>query len=79
MAYDRTFDTTVTDGQLTIDFVASKGAAKISAIKVTGLAPAGPPPTPSLSQRVTNLEHQMTELEQLLQQILSVFDRFLGL
>jgi hypothetical protein len=78
-AYNRSFDVPVLDGQLNIDFAATKGAAKISAIKVETIGYIGPPPTPSLQQRVTNVEKAMTDLEQLLQQILSLFNRFLGL
>lgn len=78
-AYDRSFDVPVVDGQLTIDFVARKGAAKINAIKVSAVAYAGPTPTPSLSERVANIEETTNDLELLLLQILAVFDRFLGL
>jgi hypothetical protein len=76
-AYSRSVEVAVLDGQLNMDFVVRKGAAKISAIKVTGLAPAGPTPTPSLGQRISNLESYISELERLFQQILQTFDEFL--
>ena len=78
-AYNRTFEVTVLDGQLNIDFMATKGAAKVNAIAVTGLGFAGPTPTPSLQQRVNAVESSMNDPELFLQKILSVFDRFLGL
>ncbi len=78
-AYDRVFDVAVYDGQLNIEFTAKKGAPKIAAIRVTGIGSVGPPPTPSLEQRTTDLEGKMAEVEQLLQRILSIFDKFLGL
>lgn len=78
-AYDQSFDVPVVDGQLTIEFIARKGAAKISAIKVAAIAYAGPTPTPSLPERVAALEDTTSDLELFLLQILAVFDRFLGL
>jgi len=78
VAYTRTFEVPVVDGQLNIDFVARRGAAKVSAIQVTGLAAVGPTPTPSLEQRVGDVENAMTELEKLFQRILATFDRFLS-
>ena len=77
-AYDRSFDVTVLDGQLNIDFLASKGTAKINAIAVSGIGYAGPTPTPSLQQRLNAIDSSLTDLELLLQQILSVFDQFLS-
>ena len=78
-AYNRSFEVPITDGQATIEFIARKGAAKISSIRVSPVTPTGPPPTPSLQQRVSGLEDHMTQLESLLQQILGVFDKFLGM
>jgi len=78
-AYDRSFEVPVVDGQLTIDFIARKGAAKINAIKVSAIAFAGPTPTPSLAERVATIEEKTDDLEILLLRILAVFDRFLGL
>ncbi len=57
-AYDRTFATTVRDGQLTVTFAARRSAAKVDAIAVVSLdraaesppnlpSPGGPSPTPS--------------------------------
>ncbi len=57
-AYDRTFTTTVSDGELTVSFIVRKGQPKISAILVAGAddppatptptsSPATPTPTPS--------------------------------
>ena len=43
VAYDRTFDVTVTDGQLNVDFVGKVDTADIAAIQVLGAA--GPAPT----------------------------------
>jgi hypothetical protein len=78
-AYNQTFQTPVSDGQLNIEFVAHKGAAKVSAIRVTGLTPLGPTPTPSVEQRVTSLEDSMSAMENLLLIILATFDKFLGM
>lgn len=78
-AYNLTFQAQVSDGQITIEFIARKGAAKVNAIRVSGIAPLGPTPTPSVEQRVTNLEQYMTNLESLFQQILGTFDKFLGM
>jgi Malectin domain len=78
-AYDRTFEVAVLDGQLNIDFAATKGAAEVNAIKVAATGYVGPTPTPSLDQRMTSIEKQLTELESLLQQILALFDRFVAL
>ncbi len=77
-AYDRTFDVTVLDGQLNIDFVATKGAAKINAIAVSGIGYAGPTPTPSLQQRLNAVDSSLKDLDLFMQQILSVFDQFLS-
>lgn len=79
IAYDLRFDVAVYDGQLNIDFVAVKGAPKISSLRVVGLGGGDLPGEPSLEQRTQGLESQMGQMESLFERILGVFDRFLGL
>lgn len=52
-AVDRTFTVDVADGQLNIDFVARKGAPKISAIAVQAVGGGAPSATPTASSTAT--------------------------
>jgi len=72
-ALDFTFPVTVTDGQLNLTLIASKGAAKINAIMVKGVVPSGPTPTPSAGSRVDNIAARLTDLETTVAAILDVF------
>ena len=52
-AYDRSFVATVSDGQLNIAFIAIVGSPKVSAIKVTAIAPATPTATATSTATLT--------------------------
>lgn len=52
VAYDRTFDVTVTDGQLNVDFVSKVDNADIGAIQV--VVSGGPTPTPTATPEGTH-------------------------